>query len=339
MAEAKARWRRRIGWLLLVLSWGALGGVVAWIIEMPGSSYKGPLVPLDEAEAHTAERLRRSVRVLAEEIGPRAATDGGGLARAEDYLRGELEALGYEVHRLPFEVYGREVANLEAVHVGRQPEHPAIVVGAHYDSVTDVPGADDNASGAAVVVELARALARERLRRTVRFVLFTTEEPPYFQSKAMGSLVYARRLERDGIAVAGMLSIESIGYYDEAEGSQQYPFPFDLVYPSRGDFVGFVGNLRSRRLVRRSVGVFRSTTPFPSQGVAATGRTPGIGWSDHWAFWQIGVPAAMVTDTAPFRNPNYHRASDAWSTLDYERMARVTRGLERVVRSLADDGV
>ncbi len=164
---------------------------------------------------------------------------------------------------------------------------------------------------------------------------FANEEPPYFQTPAMGSVVYARRCRERGEQVVAMLSLETIGFYSDQPGSQHYPVPFGLLYPSTGDFVGFVGNTASRALVREAIGVFRASARFPSEGVAAPGALPGVGWSDHWAFWQEGYPAVMITDTAPFRNPDYHTRRDTPERLSYAPMARVVAGLERVVEALA----
>ncbi len=210
-----------------------------------------------------------------------------------------------------------------------------MVVGAHYDSVAGTRGANDNASGTAAVLEVARLLAGRDLARTVRFVAFVNEEPPYFKTEQMGSRVYARRSRERGERIVAMLSIETIGYYRDEPGTQKYPFPFSLFYPAEGNFIGFVGNLGSRSLVRRCVGSFRSHAAFPSEGAALPGWITGVDWSDHWSFWKEGYAAVMVTDTAPFRYPWYHDSADTADRLDYERTARVVAGIARVVADLA----
>jgi hypothetical protein len=186
------------------------------------------------------------------------------------------------------------------------------------------------------VLELARLLAGQQLARTVRFVAFVNEEAPFFQTDAMGSWVYARRSRARGEQIVAMLAIETIGFYSDVVGSQHYPFPFGLLYPHTGNFIGFVGNIASRTLVHRSLAAFRQHTPFPSEGVAAPCWMTGIGWSDHWAFWQEGYPGVMVTDTALFRYAPYHTRADTPDRVNYERMARVVAGLARVVTALAD---
>jgi len=206
------------------------------------------------------------------------------------------------------------------------------------------PGADDNASGVAVVLALAEALHGTKPERTLRFVAFANEEPPSFWTEQMGSLVYARALKAKKENVVAMLSVESIGYYSDEANSQKYPRPFSLFYPSTGNFVGFVGNVRSRSLTRQVVRRFRDEARIPSEGAALPGSVKimgqpvglqGIDWSDHWSFWQVGYPAVMVTDTAVFRNPWYHHVNDKPDTLDYRRMSLVTTGLEDVLRDLA----
>jgi Zn-dependent M28 family amino/carboxypeptidase len=171
----------------------------------------------------------------------------------------------------------------------------------------------------------------------VRFVFFVNEEPPYFQTERMGSLVYADRARAKNENIIAMISIESIGYYSDEPDSQDYPPGFSLLYPDRGNFIAFVGDFESRDLVKSTIEDFRLGRLLPSEGLAAPFAMPGVGWSDHWSFAVNGYPAVMVTDTAPFRNPHYHTESDRPDTLDYDRMALVVRGLMLVVRILACD--
>ena len=227
------------------------------------------------------------------------------------------------------------LGNLAAETPGADRPQEIVVVGGHYDSVIYCPGANDNATGVAATLALARTLKGFRPSRTLRFVCFVNEEPPYFQTADMGSRVYAGRCRQRGEKVTAMICLETIGYYTDEKGSQRYPAPFSLLYPATGNFIAFVGNYGSRRLVRQVVGSFRQQAEFPSEGAAVPGFLPGIGWSDHWSFWQEGYPALMVTDTAPFRYPHYHRSSDTPDKIDYKRMARVVSGLEAVVKELA----
>ncbi|HWI40022.1 MAG TPA: M20/M25/M40 family metallo-hydrolase, partial [Verrucomicrobiae bacterium] len=210
-----------------------------------------------------------------------------------------------------------------------------VVVGAHYDTVPGSPGADDNASGVATVLELARRFRGRGGEHTIRFVFFVNEEPPFFKGELMGSRVYARWLRSRGEKVVGMLSVESVGYFSDARGSQSYPFPNPGLYPGTGNFIGFVSNLGSQPLLMRALRSFRGRGSIPSEGLAAPGLVAGTDWSDHASFWEQGFPALMVTDTAPFRNPHYHTAGDLPERLDFRRMAEVAEGLAAVVEDLA----
>jgi Zn-dependent M28 family amino/carboxypeptidase len=232
-------------------------------------------------------------------------------------------------------VEGHAVTNLEAELIGSGVEG-IIVVGAHYDSVAGTVGANDNASGVAAALELARILNGSHYRKTIRFVFFVNEEPPYFQTENMGSLVYASQVRQSGTPVSAMISLETIGFYSDTAGSQKYPAVLRLFYPSRGNFIGFVGNSESRDLVLRTIRTFRESARFPSEGVAAPATLPGVGWSDQWSFWQEGYPAIMITDTAVFRYPYYHSPLDTTDKIDFEKMALVVDGVRVVVGSLAD---
>ena len=331
MSKRRA-WAVRLAVIPLVI----LAGI--WFVTgMPGNSWSGPRPPLTDQEQLIHDNLKRHVSALAGRIGERNVWRSGSMAAAGEYIRKTLEAAGYAVNVQSFTSRGVRVNNLEAVLPGKALAEEIIVVGAHYDSVADSPGANDNASGVATMLELARLLAGTALPRSVRFVAFANEEAPFFYGDEMGSNRYAASAQAQGARIEAMLSLETIGYYTDQPGSQRYPFPFSLFYPDTGDFIGFVGNLSSRGLVRRAVGAFRAHTAFPSEGVAAPSGIEGVHWSDHWAFWEAGYPAIMVTDTAPFRYPDYHRATDVPEALDYVGMARVTGGLVEVVGVLAAD--
>jgi Zn-dependent M28 family amino/carboxypeptidase len=225
---------------------------------------------------------------------------------------------------------GHTFDNIEAEVRGDTPQ--ILLVGAHYDSVLGAPGANDNGSGVAALLALTRRFAGKPARQTLRFVAFVNEEPPYFQTPEMGSFVYAKRCRERGDQIAAMISLETIGYFSEASGSQNYPLPgIGAFYPTTGNFIGFVGNVQSGALVRRVVALFRQHGKIPSQGAAFPSFVPGVAWSDHWSFWQHGYPAIMITDTAPFRYPHYHSATDTPDKLDYDRFALVVSGVEKVI--------
>jgi hypothetical protein len=327
--------RRGTAWILAaVLLLVGVSGLS--MMRMPGHTSSWPLPPLSEQEVELRERLSKHVWELAGNIGERNIWHPEALAAAADYIETQLRASGYRVAVQEFEAWGQAVRNLEAERTGARVPEEIVLLGAHYDSVTGSPGANDNATGAAALLEIARVLADRTLARTVRFVAFTTEEPPFFQTEIMGSRVYARRARQRGDNIVAMLSLETIGFYADGPGSQMYPFPFVfLSYPRTANFIGFVGNLQSRPLVKESLGSFRQHTGFPSEGVAAPGWLMGIGWSDHWSFWREGYQAVMVTDTALFRYEHYHSSTDTPDKIDYTRMARVTAGLARVAGNLA----
>jgi Zn-dependent M28 family amino/carboxypeptidase len=288
--------------------------------------------------------LERHVRALAEEIGERHVWRYDALERAATYIEDSLRSSLYDVVPQVYEVdidhplltpAQRGVHNLEVQVGGRGRAHEIVVIGAHYDSIPGCPAANDNGSGVAAMLEIARLLAGRTFERTLRFVAFVNEEPPFFRTSHMGSMVYARRCRQRREKVVAMISLETIGYYSDEPASQRYPFPFSLFYPSVGNFIGFIGNLASRRLVRRVVSSFREHTSFPCEGAAVPGWITGIGWSDHWAFWKAGYPALMATDTALFRYPWYHTPQDTVDKIDFERMALVVAGLANVVEDLA----
>ena len=330
---------KRLAVLFLVIAAFLLWAYLT-MIRMPGKSYSGPLMPLTGAQTALRDALRRDVEMLASEIGPRGVVRPIELAASADFIERSLQQAGYDVQRQCFDVHGVTCCNLVAQISGSSRADQIIVIGGHYDSVLVdgifCPGANDNASGVAATLALASAFGGRQTARTLRFVFFVNEEPPYFQQSEMGSWVYAKRCQERDENIVAMLSLETIGCYSDERGSQKYPFPLGLLYPSTGNFITFVGNVGSRKLVRESIGSFRRHAKFPSEGGALPGSMPGVGWSDHWAFWQEGYPAIMVTDTAPYRYPHYHQASDTPDKLDYDRMARVVEGLEQVVVDLAN---
>ncbi|MDH3527454.1 MAG: M28 family peptidase [Gammaproteobacteria bacterium] len=302
---------------------------------MPGKSWSAPVPPLSAEERLIEDKLKHHVGALAGRIGERNIGRPEALAAAAGYIRATLEGLGYEVRAQDFESQGQTLQNLEVELPGDPAPQEIIVLGAHYDSIAGTPGANDNASGVAALLEIARLLAGNTYARSVRLVAFANEEPPFFYSDEMGSKLYAARSRQRGEQIKAMLALETIGYYTDQPASQRYPFPFRFFYPDTGNFIGFVGNLASRRLVRRALGAFRAVTAFPSEGVAAPGWMMGVHWSDHWSFWQAGYPAIMITDTALFRYPHYHSATDTPEKLDYTALARVTGGLADVIAGLA----
>ena len=323
--------------LIFVAALAVLTGFAVWFVTAtPGPRHRGPLPPLDADGRRLAQSLKAHVLAVASEEHNIAHPEA--LERSARYIEATLSGLGYAVSRQEFETEGVKVRNLEVALRGEAAGASKLyVIGAHYDSVRGAVGANDNGSGVAAVLELARLLKGFRPARgaELRLVLYVNEEKPYSRTEHMGSVVHAGSLAAAGAEVAAMLSLETIGCYSDAPGSQRYPFPLSLFYPSTGDFIAFVANLRSRSLLHRVIGSFRSRVAFPAEGTAAPEWLADIGRSDHWSYWRHGWPALMVTDTAPFRYAHYHTLQDTPDKLDYERLARVVKGLEGVVRDLA----
>ncbi len=306
------------------------------LINMPGSSYTGPLPPLSEQEQHVAGLLEKHVHILANEIGSRNIWRRSSMDSTVRYLDKVLSDMGYTVQQQEFRSYEVTSVNLEVEIPGHLYPEEIIVVGAHYDTVSNCPGANDNGSGVAALLELARLLDDSSPQRTVRLVAFANEEPPFFFSNTMGSAFYAARCRDRKEKIVGMLALETIGYYSDEPGSQHYPFPFSMFYPDTANFIGFVGNIRSRQLVRQTIEAFRNHARFPSEGLAAPSFITGVGWSDHLSFWRKGYPAIMVTDTAFFRYASYHTSADTAEKLNYKRMARIVIGLVPTILELAN---
>lgn len=314
---------------------GSIALAVRYSIVFPRQPFAGPLPDLTEQDRAMARRLAGHLRAVASR--PHNIDHYRDLEAAARYIEHALGELGYEPIAQRYEVEGLEVRNIEVVIAPRDagPATPTLVVGAHYDSPDDSPGANDNGTGVAALIELARAF-RDLTPRShrLRLVFFVNEEHPYGKTPAMGSWQHAKRLKDSGERVSGMIALETLGYFSSEPGSQAFPFPFGTVYSNVGNFVAFVGLPGSRRFVHRAIAAFRRETAFPSIGGVAPGFLEGIDLSDHWAYHQFGFPALMVTDTAPFRNPHYHQIDDLPETVDTESLARITSGLARMIGAL-----
>jgi len=325
----------------LVLAFAAalalfVGFAVWFMTAMPGERHRGTLQPLGVGDLPLPANLKAHVVAVASE--EHNVKHPEALERSARYIEATLSGLGYAVSRQEVETEGVKVRNLEVRRTGPGAgKARLIVIGAHYDSAQGAVGADDNGSGVAALLELARLLKSVQPAEglEVRLVFYVNEELPWFGTEKMGSLVHASGLAREGREVIAMLSLETIGWYSDAPGSQRYPFPFNLLYPSTGDFIGFVANPRSRSLLHRAIGSFRRHGAFPSEGAVGLESIAGVSRSDQWSYWKFGWPAVMVTDTALFRYPHYHTLRDTPDKLDYDRLARVVQGLEGVVRDLA----
>jgi hypothetical protein len=315
---------KRLGVLFVLI--GVLLVYGYWsMIVMPGTSHTGPLPPATPSQKALAGELEGWVSVLADatggvgRVGNRSTFYPKRFAASGAWIHDQLTSFGYTtIREYPVE-RGSPVPNFEVEVAGTRLPSEIVIVGAHYDAFQGTPGADDNASGVAACLYLAR--------------LFKSQ--PQARTEDMGSWVYAKACRARNDNIVAMISIESIGFYSDLPGSQKLLPPLNALYPTTGNYIAFVSNWSSRTLNKRALRHFRETTAFPSEGGSPPGFMPGVGWSDHWSFWQEGYPAMMITDTATFRNPWYHTPLDKPDTLDYDRMSRVVEGIERVVKDLA----
>jgi Zn-dependent M28 family amino/carboxypeptidase len=279
-------------------------------------------------------RLIDHVRYLSESLGDRSVYRPAVLRAAEAYVSRSFAAMGYAPRRQGFIYLRQEVANIIA---GVAPASGYYILGAHYDTVAGTPGADDNASGVAVLLETARLAASLSPPRPWTFVGFTTEEPPAFFTPYMGSRVYARRAKEQRHSIKGMLCLEMVGYYTQAPGSQPLPFPLQFLgYPTTGNFLALVADRGSRPLLAALESAFRSGCQLPTSSIAVPfgGHIlPETRLSDHASFWDQGYPAVMLTDTAFLRNPHYHGPGDVMANLDFDAMVELTMGLYYFIKS------
>jgi Zn-dependent M28 family amino/carboxypeptidase len=284
------------------------------------------------------ENLQRHVWALAGEIGKRNIFSYENLEKAARYIEKQFKDTGYPVEKQTYQVEGKSATNIFTQKNGLANADEIIIVGAHYDTVLDSPGADDNASGVAGLLELARLWKGQEGRKTVRFVAFTLEEPPFYKTEQMGSRVYARSVKDENISA--MLCLEMLGYYTNQEKSQDYPLPLmKTIYPDKGNFIAIVGNLSSRSLVKKVENAYKTKASTPVESLSTFDFVAGVDFSDHASFWEVGFPAVMITDTAFYRNPHYHTASDLPDTLDYSTFANTVWGLFHVLLALDNNSL
>ena len=303
-------------------------------VRMPGVSYSGPLPALSADAEMLRDRLSEHVRVLSMEIGERHANKRDRLDQAADYIEGQFADFEYVPKSEIINVKGYR--NIVVDLYGKQNRNKILLVGAHYDTTWMTPGADDNASGVAALLEIARSFRGKELPITIRFVAFANEEFPYYGTPDMGSLYHAQHAREQNENIVGMFSLEMLGYYSDQHRSQYYPKVIRSFYPRQGNFIAFVSNIVSRPLLMDAITTFRDQTRFPTQGLAAPQwLVRGIRRSDHASFWVNGFQAVMITDTANYRNYGYHNIGDTHDSLDYDRMTIVVEGIMSMLKSLA----
>lgn len=333
-----AKTRTRRGTLARILRLALLLALLlaAFLLHSVLRIREAPPVTRPPLPAEREGALYRHVEALSVRIGSRSLFEPRQLDAAREYILASLKGMGYLPREQEVLHGGRAFSNIIATVPGRGPLREIVVFGAHYDTVAGTPGADDNASGVAMLLEMARQLRGSSPGRTIELVFFTLEEPPLFRTPAMGSAVYARAARERGERIAAMVCLEMVGYYDARQGRQGYPLPLmGLLYPPTADFIAVVGDLASRSLVRRVAGALRAAGGVPVATLAALPLLPGVDFSDHRSFWKEGYRAVMITDTAFYRNPGYHTERDTIDTLDFGRMSRLLPGLVQMAGELA----
>jgi hypothetical protein len=284
--------------------------------------------------AVSPDALKKHVVTLSETNPPRSE-DTDNLDVSALYMKEQLSKYG-DVQDMEYTVWGIPYRNISILF--GEAANDRVVVGAHYDSFQGLPGADDNASGAAGLIELARLLSASNLQRSVELVAYTLEEPPYFRTQEMGSAVHAKSLKENGVNVVVMMSLEMIGYFSDAPNSQEYPASImKLFYPTTGNFIAVVGNLSGFGIVRRTKNAMKNAMSLPVRSLNAPGALAGVDFSDHLSFWWYDYPALMITDTAFYRNKAYHTENDTWDRLDYERMSEVVKGVFNAVLEFSNN--
>lgn len=330
--QSQTERRRRIIKLMMFVLVGftvLLVSLSFWITQPLFSSPS----PLAIRSAEPA-RLEAHVRILSTQFHPRDEGHPENLDRAAAYISEELKKVGGVVSEQPYEANGKTYRNVIAWFGPDTTQR--IVVGAHYDTAGPLPGADDNASGVAGLIELAQLLGRQQLPMRVELVAFTLEEPPYFRTAHMGSAIHAASLRQQDVDVTAMISLEMIGYFSDEPESQRFPAPFlGAFYPSRGNFICVVGTFGEGLLVRWVKAAMRDASPLPVYSINSPSSVPGVDFSDQLNYWNAGYDAVMITDTAFFRNQNYHTVNDTPETLDYKRMGMVVEGVYAAVLMLA----
>jgi Zn-dependent M28 family amino/carboxypeptidase len=313
-------------WIILLFILIGLISIFGWRTNKSGSLKT-------TANTQLADALKQHVYTLSHKIGHRSIFQHEKLKAAEHYIVQEFMKAGYEVKREMYNALGKTSANIIAKKLGTEQPDEMIIIGAHYDTRAN-PGADDNASGIAALIELAKLLKNHFLKRSLKFIAFTNEEPPFFKTNLMGSKVYADAARERHEKIKAVLILEMIGFYSNRLFSQKYPPFFGLFYPNKANFLGIVANFPSRSLANQVKTFFKSASDFPIESIVTFSLVPGVDFSDHWAFWKNNYPAIMLTDTAFYRNPHYHKSTDTYDTLNYDHMAEIVRGLYLTINKL-----
>ncbi len=299
-----------------------------YMVRCEGRWYEAPLETGMEKELKAMENeLKSIVSFFSDTLGPRNPVHYSSLVAAENWITDRWESLGYEVRKQTFLVEGKECSNLEIAFPGRLRASEIVILSAQYDTWPDSPGANNNASGMAVLLKLSEMLRNYQPDRTLRLVAFTTQEPPYDNTESMGSLRYAQRSKEMGENIQVILSMDAIGIYKHEPGSQKLPFPFSLFYPDQGNFLGFIANLKTRPYVIEATRGFRKGSAFPIRGGSVPSWVKGAAWSDHGSFWKFGYAGMQITDTGAYRALSHTTSEDTIEKIDFVALARITVGM------------
>lgn len=334
------RWTNLLLAVSLFAAVGTTGLFAQQTTEAPNTTQqkKAPTAVAKDEAVDFQPTLEKHVKHLATTIGERNLQHYDELCEAADYIESEFKNYGLTPTRQTFKVRGFDCHNIAVEIKGATKPEEIVIIGGHYDSAQGTPGANDNGSGTAAMMALAEYFSKSKPDRTLRFVAFTNEEPPYFQTRnEMGSWVYAEKCRMEDQNIVGVISLETMGYFTDEENSQHYPSPLDQLYPSTGNFVGIVGDLKSKKLMRRVMKSFKANSKVPVEGASLPGTIPGVGWSDHWSFWQEGYTGVMITDTAPYRYPHYHKATDTPDKINFPVFAKVVEGLVAPIEELVKE--
>lgn len=322
-----------IKWVLIVLS-VILFFLIYPIIRVKFFSSNQTRKP-DNANKPGVKLLHQHVHQLSEVIGSRSVFEYEKIIAAKDYIETFLKDLGLEYTLQSFQYRERTFSNIIVTLEGQKEPEEIFIIGAHYDTVFATPGADDNASAVAVLLELCRLLKDYQPSQTLKLIFFVLEEPPTFKTKYMGSYVYAKTAKENKEKIYGMISLEMMGYYSDKKGAQLYPLPLmSLFYPKVPNFIGVVGDLKSRKLVKKIANSIKKSCTIPVETLSTVKFVPGVDFSDHGSFWKMGYPAVMITDTAFYRNPNYHSISDTIATLNFDKMMELLTGIKQAAVDL-----
>ncbi len=307
--------------------------VVLVYVTTFGWRFWGGNLSLSSKGTPLSVELKKHVLVLSEDIGDRSTYNYKNLLKAQDYIAGKLESYGYKIEFQNYTVEGKDFKNIIAVKTGSESPGQVVLVGAHYDTCFN-PGADDNASGVSVMLALAKYFTGKDTKKTLKFVAFVNEEPPFFRTDFTGSSVYVKSAKSNNENIEGALILEMVGYFTDGLFSQKYPPLLGPFLPNRGNFIAVIGNFPSFNLVWKMRSFFKGYAAFPVEAMLFPSWVPGVNYSDNYEFWRNGYPAVMLTDTAFYRNPNYHTDKDVHGTLNYDRMADFVLGLGSFLNQL-----